>query len=204
MPSTASALYSVPQTPRQNAMHQALVISIVGPDHPGIVSKLAGVVAEHEANWLESHMANLAGQFAGIVQVEVPSESHDALVEALEAIGDNSLSITITDAASGDGKDAADGTSGSGGARRKTLSLELTGLDHPGIVRDIGRVLAELDVSVDELETERSSGSMSGEMLFVANARLALPDDVSIDAVDDALQTVSAGLMVDVVLEDDA
>jgi len=183
-------------------MHQALVISIVGPDRPGIVSKLAEVVANHEADWLESHMANLAGQFAGIVQVEVPAESHDALVTALETIGDDSLVITITDARIDGQSDGAAGVSPSTKAPGKTLSLELTGLDHPGIVRDIGRVLAELDISVDELETERSSGSMSGEMLFIAKATLALPDGVSIDAVDDALQRVSAGLMVDVVLED--
>jgi len=183
-------------------MHQALVISIVGPDRPGIVSKLAEVVANHDADWLVSHMANIAGQFAGIVQVEVPADSHDALVTALDAIGDDSLIITIADALIDGQTDDATGGSSSAKARGKTLLLELTGLDHPGIVRDIGRVLAELDISVDALETERSSGSMSGEMLFVAKATLALPDGVSIDAVDDALQTVSAGLMVDVVLED--
>lgn len=174
-------------------MSHALVITVVGPDRPGIVGRVADVVAAHDADWLESHMANIAGQFAGIVHVNVAAEREQALITALQAIADSTLAVTVAKA--GAPTDA-------GVASTPRLTLELTGLDHPGIVRDIGLALADLGVSVESLETDRHSGSMSGEMMFVARATLVVPEGVSVEAVDEALQSVSAGLMVDVVVED--
>jgi len=50
------------------------VLTLIGPDRPGLVESVAARVAAHGGNWLESRMAHLAGQFAGILRVEVPAE----------------------------------------------------------------------------------------------------------------------------------
>ena len=176
-------------------MKHALVVTLVGPDRPGIVERLAEVVAAHEADWLESRMANLAGQFAGIVRVDVDAARRETLAEALEALAGDSLALTVAEG-------RAD-PSRAGSPEGTRLVLELTGLDHPGIVRDVSGALADCGVSVESLETERASGSMSGETLFRARATLALPEGVTVDTVDAALQTVSAGLMIDVVPVED-
>ena len=42
-----------------------LVITVIGTDRAGLVSALAGVVADHEGNWTRSQLAELAGAFAG-------------------------------------------------------------------------------------------------------------------------------------------
>jgi len=173
-------------------MKQALVATLVSRNRPGIVERVANIVAEHGADWLESHMVELAGQFAGIVHIEVPPDRHEALVAALEALGTEGLAVTL-------GEGRTHETEAAPTAER--LSLELTGLDHPGIIRDLSAALAELGVSVDSLESDRISGSMSGEMLFVARAELALPEGLAIDRLEEVLQGVSAGLMVDVALD---
>lgn len=49
-----------------------VVITFVGKDKAGLVDQLAQVVIDHQGNWLGSSMSHLAGQFAGIVQVELP------------------------------------------------------------------------------------------------------------------------------------
>ena len=41
------------------------------------------------------------------------------------------------------------------------LSLELVGVDHPGIIHDISSALAERDVSIEELETETKNAPMA-------------------------------------------
>ena len=41
-----------------------LVITVIGTDRAGLVSALAGVVADHEGNWTRSQLAELAGAFA--------------------------------------------------------------------------------------------------------------------------------------------
>src|SRR4051812_3506563 len=47
----------------QREMQIPLVMTIIGPDRPGLVELLASLVAEHGGNWLESRMSHLAGQF---------------------------------------------------------------------------------------------------------------------------------------------
>ncbi|NCF90353.1 MAG: glycine cleavage system protein R, partial [Verrucomicrobiaceae bacterium] len=52
---------------------ESVILTVIGADKPGLVERLATIVADHHGNWLESRMARLAGQFAGILQVEVAS-----------------------------------------------------------------------------------------------------------------------------------
>lgn len=177
-------------------MKHALVVTVVGNDRPGIVDRLATVVAAHGADWLESHMASVAGRFAGIVHVEVERHMAQELTATLRALGDEEALDVGVEAAG-----AADPAGAAAPGTARTLSLALTGLDHPGIVRDIAHALAAREVGIVEFETERVSGSMSGERLFRARARLALPEGLDEAALDEVLQAVSTGLMVDIELE---
>ena len=68
-------------------MQRMLVMTVIGPDRTGLVDSVAGLVAEHGGNWLESRMSRLGGHFAGILRVEVPSEKEPALVAALKRLG---------------------------------------------------------------------------------------------------------------------
>ena len=49
----------------------SLVVTVIGPDRPGLVSLLSDRGKAHGASWAESRMASLAGQFAGMVRFEV-------------------------------------------------------------------------------------------------------------------------------------
>ena len=42
-----------------------LVLTLLGSDRPGLVELVAGVIAAHGGNWLESRMSHLCGKFAG-------------------------------------------------------------------------------------------------------------------------------------------
>lgn len=59
------------------------VLTLIGPDRPGIVDSVSEVVVANGGNWLESRMAHLAGKFAGVLRVEVPEEQAAALEVAL-------------------------------------------------------------------------------------------------------------------------
>ena len=78
-----------------------------------------------------------------------------------------------------------------------TLRLELLGQDRPGIVRDISRVLAEQQVSITDFETERTSGSFSGEAMFKARALLQLPPGLDDHTLRQALEALANEWMVD-------
>src|SRR5260221_4901870 len=141
-----------------------LVLTLIGPDRPGLVEAVAGIVAEHGGNWLESRMTHLAGKFAGILRAELPPERAAAALAALAALEGQGLKIV-----------AETVTRAERAAPQRTMDLELLRLDRPGIVRDVAQVLADNGVNVEDLTTDRTSAPMSGETLFAARAHVHVP-----------------------------
>ena len=167
----------------------SLVLTILGPDRPGLVEQIARLVAEHEGNWLESRMAHLAGQFAGILRVEVDAARAESLTQALAGMAKSGLeTIVYPDPAA------------SIPSNRPLVKLDLLGQDRPGIIRQISGVLAALGVNVEELNTECRAAAETGQPLFHAVADLRLPPDVSEEDLRTALENVAADLMVDLKL----
>jgi len=170
----------------------SLVVTVVGPDRPGLVRMLSDRGRAHGASWEESRMATLAGQFAGIIHFVVPGENATALTFALQELESSGLNVMVVA-----GNPVAPIASGS-----RTLALELVGQDRPGIVRDISKALADLGISIQELETELSSAAMSGEHLFTARAVLAVPREVAPAKLRGVLEALANELMVDVELDE--
>jgi glycine cleavage system regulatory protein len=168
-----------------------LVITVSGPDRPGLVETLSQAVANHRGSWLESRMARLAGQFVGVLRVSVPEDQVDALTRALQSLEPEGLQIGV--ARSETEPPASDA---------RELRLEILGSDRPGIVHDISQALADRGINVDELRTEIMSAPMSGELLFLANAELLIPVDLDLDLLRKDLEALAHELMVDVDLDE--
>ena len=160
-------------------------MTFLGPDRPGLVESVANAVANRDGNWVESRMAHLAGQFAGIVRIEVEQTRADELREALRSLD---LAVTIQEDAEFEAKSEA----------KQTVVLELLGQDRPGIVREVSHALVSNGINVEELETECSSAPWSGERLFKATARLGIPESSSIDQLRDDLETVANQLTLEI------
>ena len=169
-----------------------IVMTVLGEDQPGLVKKLADIVADEGGNWLESKMARLVGRFAGIVHVEIPEEKAGALRQKVAGLEQHGLTVVVQ---GDDGNLDAD----SGGARH--ADLELVGHDRPGIVRQLSKTFAELGVNVEELATERTSAAMSGEPIFKANVKLALPAGLELETLREAVEKIASDLMVDVTVQ---
>ena len=172
-------------------MMNSLVVTVIGPDRPGLVNLVSDRGRAHGASWEESRMSSLAGQFAGIVHFQVPAANVAALTAALNELEALGLRVVV---ASGSGVMAQSGV--------RVLKLELVGQDRPGIVRDISRALAELGISIQELTTELSSAAMSGEHLFIAHALLHVPVTVATGDLSRVLEALANELMVDVTLDE--
>jgi glycine cleavage system regulatory protein len=172
-------------------MLTTIVMTLIGPDRPGLVETVASCVVANGGNWLESRMCRLGGRFAGIVCIEAPAEKEAALTSALRALGDRGLSVVVQ----GGGAGERGRTPAGGGA-----VLELVGHDRPGIVREITRVLAERGVNVEDFTSERASAPMGGELLFRARIEISLPSGADLDTVRSDLEKLAAELMVDVSL----
>jgi glycine cleavage system regulatory protein len=168
-------------------MKVSLVMTVIGADRPGLVGRLSAVIAEHSGNWLESRMAHLGGQFAGILHIEIPPAEEQALMTALRSLEPQGLSVSAQ-------RDATIPAP----VARNLATVEVIGHDRPGIVRQISEVLARHQVNVEELSTGCESAAMSGERLFRATAKVRLPDSCGLDLLRHQLEQIGADLMVDI------
>src|SRR5688500_7537246 len=107
----------------------SLVLTLLGPDRPGLVEAVADVIAANGGNWLESRMAHLAGKFAGVLRADVPADKVDTVIQALRRLESRGLKIVAEAAAGADDRPAD----------QQAMNLEVVGLDRPGIVREISQ-----------------------------------------------------------------
>jgi glycine cleavage system regulatory protein len=170
-----------------------MVLSVLAGDRPGLVEMLSRAVADVDGNWIDSSMTRLGGEFAGIVRVTIPDEGVPGFEAAIKALSSDGLTTLIR--RGGQDVEAPAG---------QVATIELTGSDQPGIVHEVSRILAQFGVSIDDLQTEVFTGSMSGEHLFSARARIIIPDDVQTDALLTALEETASDLMVEIELTETA
>lgn len=167
-----------------------LILTLIGNDRPGLVDSLARVVADHEGNWLESSMSQLAGKFAGILCVSVDEQRADALIEELHALESIRLVVERGHRRS---EEEASGL----------LYLSLVGNDRPGIVREVFQALAAQQVNVESLETDCVSAPMSADLLFQARAGLRMPPGADTEALRESLERIADDLIVEISLSED-
>jgi glycine cleavage system regulatory protein len=167
-----------------------MVLTALARDRPGVVERLAEVVADHSGNWVDSSMARLGGEFAGIVKVDVPEASVSGLEAAVAGLKADGIDVAVR-------LDTASAPVGGNHAH-----LALTGLDHAGIILEVTRTLARHGVSIDELNTTVSRGSMGAEPMFSAEADVVLPDSLGLDDLREALELIAHDIMVDIELSD--
>jgi glycine cleavage system regulatory protein len=173
-------------------MRTPLVVTVIARDRPGVVERVADALTAHGASWRDSSMAHLAGQFAGILVVDVDEEQAAALAESLSGLEGHGIQVVVQRSAY------------PGPESRPTVHLELVGYDKVGIVREVSQELARAGVNVERFQSDVSPASMSAELLFRAEALLQLPESLSIEALQERLEGIAHGLMIDLSLSQDS
>ena len=166
-------------------MNVKVILTAVGSDRPGLTRSLADAVFAAGGNWLESHLSRLGGKYVGSVLVELDEGALPALETTIGAIDGSGLHVSLVPA----GDEPA--------VLAESLSIEVVGQDRPGIVREVTTVLAGLGVNIEDFATSIQRGAESGALLFRAQARLTLPESLSRDALQTALEGISGEIMVD-------
>ena len=172
-------------------METSFIITFIGDDRPGLVEELAAVIADHQGNWLESQLSQLAGKFAGLIRVSLPGDRGDLLENALKELSARGLSVrvhTLSEAA----------TSAS---NERGIRLTIMGPDRPGIVREISSALARQSINVIDMHSDVSSAPMSAEQLFTAHVEAEIPATSDLEALSDTLEQIANDMSVDVNME---
>ena len=161
-----------------------LVITVIGQDRPGLVEVLSDTIYQNNGNWLASSLSKLAGQFAGILQVEVASQYVPVLSQALSQI--DGLRIHLVEEESSTAPAIA------------LHPLTVTGNDRPGIVKQVTTQLNRLGININKLKTETQSAPNWGYPIFTARFQLELPPGLQLGDIRDALERLADDLTVDI------
>ncbi|MCA1306646.1 ACT domain-containing protein [Microbacterium esteraromaticum] len=166
-----------------------LILTVAGADRPGLVSAVADVVDAHGGNWENSSLAELAGMFAGVIQVSVAADRVDDLRAALDAL-DGLLTVTVH-AGAGSGADASP----------QRISLTVLGHDRPGIVREVSGALGSHALSIESMTTETRDAAMAGGRLFESSVTAVVPASADMDALRAALERIASEIQVDITVD---
>lgn len=164
-----------------------LILTVAGSDRPGLVAAVADVVDAHDGNWESSQLAELAGVFAGVIQVSVATERDAGLQEALRGL-DGLLTVTV--------HAGADASS----APEQPITLQVLGNDRQGIVREVSAVLRAHELSIHDMTTQTRDAAMAGGRLFEASVAATVPPSADLGALRADLERLTAELQVDIAL----
>jgi glycine cleavage system transcriptional repressor len=151
-------------------MKSQLLITAIGEDRPGIVARLTEVFVKHNGNVEESRMALLAGEFAAIVLVTIPSERVEGLKTALDNLKDETISVNVKSASAHDPQRFHG---------HSHYEIDLTGADHEGIVHKVSAWLHDRAININSMSTEVVSAPVSGTPLFCMNAIVVVPSSLT-------------------------
>jgi glycine cleavage system regulatory protein len=174
-------------------MNTPLVLTFIGDDRPGVVNAISEKVAACGGTWLESRLAHLAGEFAGILMIGISEERIGDLTAALRILEATGLRIAVKRSAPAAVK-----------REGKTLVLNLVGHERPGIVRDVTQALTNLGVNIEEFSSGIESAPFTGGELFRAKVRLHVPDNIASEHVQKTIEQLAAEIMVDLTVSEGA
>lgn len=173
-------------------MKSDVILVFTCPDRPGIVEKLANIVAEHGGNWEESRLARLCGDFAGIARVSVPTSDIEPLTRRLQAYSGEGLTVHVRPALTAV---AAPSLS--------AARLQCAGADHEGIVNRLAAYLSKQGINVEEMSTAVEPAPTTGTPVFKMSSLLGVPADIDRNELRDSLRGLAAELAVDLTLDDE-
>ena len=164
-----------------------MIFTLVGQDKPGLVDSLAQTVYQLGGNWLASNFSHMAGHFAGFVQVDLPLEKHQALIDAFSQHPDLQIHLV-------QGEETSSSTS-------QSATVEIMGNDKPGIVQELTSVLSQFNINISRFDSSCSSAPNWGSSLFKATAEVEIPDNFDLDPLREALEEIANDLVVDIDLQ---
>jgi glycine cleavage system transcriptional repressor len=160
----------------QQRQFKALVA--VGKDRPGLVHGISALIHGAGASIEDSRMAVLGGEFAMVLLYSGAPEALARVQERQAEVG-RALELELS---------VRDTSEPARAAARHRLIVR--GLDRPGIVDAIARVLAAREVNVESLDTRIEHQPLTGTQIFVLESEVRLPPALPLDALREELSGV--------------
>lgn len=163
-----------------------IIIKGIGPDKPGIVASISGIVTSNNGNIEESRMIRLGSEFSIIMMISIPNEFEKKLSDDLELIDGIKFYLTQTKKLPS--------------THTPTHVIHLTGGDTEGIVHKMSDVLTSMGINIIEIITDTKNAPITGATIFQMMAKINL-EATTVSELSDRLNTLEKKLGLDITLD---
>ena len=160
----------------------------VGKDRPGIVHDISTVLFHHSANIEDSRMAAMGGRFCIMTLFSCEAEKLEEIQGDLEGLKQSGLETSLH---------GAEDPTLTSEPPALPLNVQVTAMDHPGIVKKVVRILHNHRVNILSLNTQVTRAPLSGAPLFDLSLEAAVPEEKSILLVKEELTALAGELNLD-------
>ncbi|HEX4337448.1 MAG TPA: ACT domain-containing protein [Polyangiaceae bacterium] len=168
------------------------VLTAVGADRPGLVQEISQSIVDSACNLEDSRMAVLGGEFALIVLLSGGTSALTRVKEAFPKLESKlGLRLSMHD------------TQATPAASGSSYRLRVTGVDRPGIVLAVSKLLASRGINVASLESRVMYAPESGTPMFMLLTEIDVPSDVALSSLKHQLAEVCGAENLDFTIEDD-
>lgn len=166
-------------------MRTNFISTVYGSDIPGIIKALAQTTRSQGGEWLTSKVIKLDGQFAAIMSVVVEEDLERSLKSTLEL---TYPSLTFVYAVA----------KITNQEKTKIINLVVDCIDRPGLTGDLSNILANLDITVENMECKRVAMDGINETVFSAHLTLAVAKAAESEIIAGEIEALSEDVRVNV------
>jgi len=172
-------------------MHKRYIMTAFGKDRVGIVSDVTRILFENNCNLEDTSMTMLADEFTLNLLFSSKNESIEAqlLNECRRLEMEKGISAFIRSL-----QERRDTPS----RGYKTCGLHVEGLDQAGIVYRCSQFLAQRGLNILDLKSSSRISPESGSELYLMDIHIQVPEQVSLDRIEEELNAIADELHVDI------
>ena len=166
------------------------VVSGIGPDQPGIVAAIGGILLKHGCNIEDSTMTRLAREFTVILIISVPDQVPlDELAKDFAAL-EESHGMTVML------KSIPENMALDSHVPENPYMISVAGHDQAGITYHVSRKLAEMNINITDLNAQVIPGDAGP--VYIMMVEVDIPPALSVEGVRGNLQSLAKDLDVEI------
>ncbi|MGA8281276.1 MAG: ACT domain-containing protein [Desulfobacterales bacterium] len=175
-------------------MDKKYIMTAFSKDRPGIVADLTGVIYENGGNLEDSTMTSMLDEFVIILlftgKEEILEKQLSSDCRRLEKEKGITAFVRAVETAARETDEKFN---------KKTINVE--GVDQAGIVYKISRFLADSDINIENLTSQRIISPESGTAIYTMEMKVQVPEKISIAQLEEGLSKVGEALNLNIFIE---
>ena len=158
-------------------MNAVFIQTVIGENSADVIKTLAHATRQQGGEWLSAKVSKLDGRFAALMKISIDPDKEAGLKDALKAEFPD-LDFTFSPA------------SETAAVQTTATNLTVDCTDRPGMTRDLNKLIAELGIEVEYIETHRFPVSLMGKTVYSAKLTVIMPEGMTAEQLEEEFKVI--------------